>query len=188
MHPSAIRSIQCEPLRIVQITDTHIHAEGEDRLDWGHPRSLVCTELGLAGVLEQITCRERPADLVLATGDLAQDPVEAAYQRLRQALDTLEPPVYCLPGNHDNATLAAELLNSESVSCPKVVVRGEWLIVLLDSTAAGRDSGRLCPEELDLLDETLSRHPARHALICLHHHPVPMGSLWLDRSPNPSPS
>jgi Icc protein len=30
------------------------------------------------------------------------------------------------------------------------------------------------------LDATLSAQAARHVLICLHHHPVAVGSAWLD--------
>jgi len=36
------------------------------------------------------------------------------------------------------------------------------------------------PAELARLDATLAAHRDRHALICLHHHALPMGSRWLD--------
>jgi Icc protein len=50
---------------------------------------------------------------------------------------------------------------------------------MLDSCAPGHVGGRLAPSELARLDETLGRAPA-HAMVCLHHHPIAMGSRWLD--------
>ena len=35
--------------------------------------------------------------------------------------------------------------------------------------------------ELARLDEALATAGTRHCMVCLHHHPVPMSSRWLDR-------
>ena len=53
--------------------------------------------------------------------------------------------------------------------------------LLLDSSVPNEPWGHLAEAELALVDETLSRHPAPHALLFLHHHPVPVGSPWIDR-------
>jgi Icc protein len=37
----------------------------------------------------------------------------------------------------------------------------------------------LTEQELERLDRTLRASPA-HAMVCLHHHPIEMGSRWLD--------
>jgi Icc protein len=50
---------------------------------------------------------------------------------------------------------------------------------MLDSCEPGHVGGRLTPAELARLDETLGDSPA-HAMVCLHHHPIAMGSRWLD--------
>ena len=42
-----------------------------------------------------------------------------------------------------------------------------------------RDGGRLTADELARLDDTLAGSP-EHAMVCLHHHPILMGSRWLD--------
>jgi Icc protein len=57
---------------------------------------------------------------------------------------------------------------------------GAWLIVMLNTFSRGDDAGRLDAGELQRLRQALADAPGRHALICLHHHPVPMGSRWLD--------
>jgi Icc protein len=41
--------------------------------------------------------------------------------------------------------------------------------------------GRLSPHSLAALDSALSSADSKHTLICLHHHPVSMGSRWLDQ-------
>jgi Icc protein len=48
-----------------------------------------------------------------------------------------------------------------------------------DSYDPGCVGGRLTAAELERLDAELARS-ARHSMVCLHHHPVPMGSRWLD--------
>ena len=58
---------------------------------------------------------------------------------------------------------------------------GLWRIVLLDSTIPGSAAGRLSQESLAALQSALAAAPQRHVLVCLHHHPVPMSSRWLDR-------
>jgi Icc protein len=57
---------------------------------------------------------------------------------------------------------------------------GNWLIVMLDSTVAGEHGGHLDAEQLEGLEAALAAQPGAHALVCLHHHPVPHGSAWLD--------
>jgi Icc protein len=53
--------------------------------------------------------------------------------------------------------------------------------LLLDSTVAGEPGGHLSEEKLRQLNlelESLADHPV---LIALHHHPLPVGSPWMDR-------
>ncbi|MEJ1418600.1 MAG: hypothetical protein RPU91_16210 [Candidatus Sedimenticola sp. (ex Thyasira tokunagai)] len=58
--------------------------------------------------------------------------------------------------------------------------RGNWLLLLLDSSLPNHPGGHLNDSELSILQRSLESHPNHHVLICLHHHPVPMGSRWLD--------
>jgi Icc protein len=71
------------------------------------------------------------------------------------------------------------------LDCAPFVVGGEvdfgpWRIVLLDTWIAGSAAGRLSEPSLAQLDQALRTACGRHALICLHHHPVDMSSRWLD--------
>ena len=51
-------------------------------------------------------------DAILMTGDLSQDFSREAYLAIRELLADVPAPVYCLPGNHDEPALMAEILGS----------------------------------------------------------------------------
>ena len=178
--PENVRALASErPVRIVQITDLHLRSRPEASLDWDVPGTVVQPERTLERVLGELDYEEPWLDLVLATGDLAQDPVPDVYERLAHKLNATRYPVSCLAGNHDDADLLYDILGRYSLTS-RVVALHDWVIILLDSSRPQLDSGRLAREELDLLDETLLRHLANHALIALHHNPVPVASCWLD--------
>lgn len=163
-----------QPLRILQFTDTHLYAEEEGALLG------INTQESLRAVLELAQRRHWPTDLVLATGDLTHDASAQAYGRFVQLLEPLGLPVYCLPGNHDEALALRRHLNSAQVQAPAQVLQEHWQLCLLDTALPGSEGGHLATHELERLQEQLQAHPDRHTLICLHHQPVLMGSAWLD--------
>jgi Icc protein len=156
-------------MRLIQLTDTHVSAKSDSRLygaDW---------RTGLAAVLAQIRTSEEPVDGLLLTGDLAHDEGEAAYRVLAGLLEPATWPLYYLPGNHDTPE-AMHLVGPQASPPPD----SRWQIRLLDSRIAGETGGRLGEEQIAALDTELTADP-RHALVCVHHQPVPVGSAWLDR-------
>ncbi|HEB96144.1 MAG TPA: 3',5'-cyclic-AMP phosphodiesterase [Sedimenticola thiotaurini] len=159
--------------RILQITDSHLYADPHGCL------AGINTLQSFQAVLEQ--ARALPAEMILATGDLVHDASPEGYQRVRDAFAALGLPVYCLPGNHDLPAVMSRCLDRDGITSPKLVSHGDWAIFLLDSTIPGEEGGRLAEEELDRLEQGLEQNPGKHALICLHHHPVPVGSAWMDR-------
>ena len=161
------------PIDFIQITDLHI-AEPPRPL----PDSTMNTEDSLWLVLRTIERDEAPA-FMLCTGDLANEPAPEAYARLHEMIGNDGCPIHCLPGNHDDPDMARDAGQSR-LRWDATVEAGNWLIVMLDSHVPGRIDGRLSDAELKRLEQTLARHPDRHALVCLHHHPVPMESRWLD--------
>ncbi|MCG5515633.1 MULTISPECIES: 3',5'-cyclic-AMP phosphodiesterase [unclassified Ectothiorhodospira] len=167
---------QVRPLRILQITDLHLCPQPGDVMDSG-----INTDDSLQRVLAQVKQQEPHLDRVLVTGDLVHEPVPEAYQRVSRQLSPLPCPVHCLPGNHDDADLMEDTLAASNLHCGKILSLDDWLIVLLNSTVPGASHGKLDEAELELLEESLSRHPSSHALICLHHPVIPVGSPWMDR-------
>ena len=162
-------------LRVLQISDTHLFADTSRRLVG------MDTEGSLREIMALIHQRILPVDIVLATGDLTHDASEAGYQRLAQHLRTLSAPVYYLPGNHDNSRTMAEHFATENISMPPAARHGNWLLIMLDSSLPDSARGHLAATELQKLERELVNHPEYHVLICLHHHPIPSGSAWLDK-------
>lgn len=163
------------PLRFVQITDTHLF----DRAD-GTLRGMNTADM-LAAVVAQVRARESRIDGILATGDLSHDGGTPAYRRLIRLLAPLHAPVYCIPGNHDALGVFGCVLKGSHVQSGGRLIAGDWQLVFLDTAVPGAVHGHLRPAELARLGAALNEHPQRHALICLHHQPVPVGSAWMDR-------
>lgn len=163
------------PIRIIQITDTHILAREGDTFD------KVDTGASLRAVIRLIQREPRPPDVLLATGDLVHDTVPAAYRRLRRMLLELGLPVYCIPGNHDDPALMARYLRGGNIRLKRRLACDSWQIVMLDSFHPRTHSGCLRKRELKFLDRALASAPDRPALIAMHHHPVPIGSPWMDK-------
>ncbi len=81
-------------VRILQITDTHLFAEKHETL-------LGVNTGKLPAVLEAIRAQQYEYDLIVATGDLAQDQSAAAYQHFAEGIASFRAPCVWLPGNHD---------------------------------------------------------------------------------------
>ena len=74
------------------------------------------------------------------------------------------------------------VLPSTQIKQVEHVLLGEhWQMVLLDSQVVGVPHGRLSDQQLALLEDKLSQYPQRHTLVLLHHHPILVGSRWLDQ-------
>ncbi len=131
-------------------------------------------------VIEQAMQDSRPPDAIVATGDLVQDETRSGYERFQSVLASLHTPVLCIPGNHDAPNVMDSMLSDAPFQINGSYQAHGWSLIMLNSFARGGDAGRLDQTELDRLRETLDKHQALHTLICLHHHPVPMGSRWLD--------
>ena len=63
----------------------------------------------------------------------------------------------------------------------QLILKEDWLIVMLDSHVPGKIHGHFAQSELDYLSSALTEHSDKHALISFHHQPVPIGSQWMDR-------
>jgi Icc protein len=88
--------------------------------------------------------------------------------------------VLCIPGNHDDLPAMHAALSAPPFQLGGTLDAGAWRVVMLDSTIPGETGGALGEATLQQLDGALRGAPQRHALVCLHHHPVPMKSRWLD--------
>lgn len=163
-----------ESIRLIQISDLHFGEQPGDLLAAG-----INTDDTFAAIADRIAALQ--PDWIVATGDLAQDPLPGTYRRLARAFDSLPVPVHALPGNHDNAAMLGRFLGDETGLLQRRVVLGNWQLLLLDTTWHEQPHrGRLGSSELAWLDRTLEKTSAYHSLVCLHHHPISVGSPWMD--------
>lgn len=160
------------PLKVLQITDPHLMANAEGALLG------VVTLDSLDAVIQEALARHGQPDLVLATGDLAQDGSAAAYQVFGERLSAFRSPSAWIAGNHDHADRLADAAERFGAR-HRAILEGGWQIVLLDSSVPGKVHGELSDAELTFLDATLAAHPERPALVTLHHHPVDIGCDWM---------
>ena len=169
------RSPKDRALAVLQITDTHLHAAADSRM-----RGVTTYDTFLA-VLEHAQRDARwPADVIVATGDIVQDESRAGYERFRTSLEPFGIPVFSIPGNHDDPKLMSELLSSAPFQFGGELRLGPWSLILLSTFLAGEDAGGLGRARLQGLRKALDAHAGQHVLVCMHHHPLPMGSAWLD--------
>jgi Icc protein len=121
-----------------------------------------------------------PVHRVLLTGDLVHDESAEGYRLLEGILSRFGAPCSCIPGNHDSSRVMTRALGDHLVGMGSSVRSGAWNLVLLDSTVPGEDRGHLDRQQLEHLEVSLSAHADAHALVCLHHQPVSVGSAWVD--------
>lgn len=161
-------------VEVLQITDLHLLSASNQTLLG------VNTEESALHVIELAKSTVWPPDLIVFTGDLTQEPKASTYRRLARHLSSLDVPCVCLPGNHDDPRLMVQEIHSENVYCSTQVLTDTWQIICLDSTKPGSEIGHFTDTMLRLLAGHLDQYPEKFALVCLHHHPIPIGCLWLD--------
>lgn len=161
------------PVVLVQLSDSHLVAEADGAM-FG-----LNTRRSLAQVVAQVLEEQPCIDLLVATGDLSQDGTLASYQAFAQATQVICAPARWLPGNHDQPALMQQAAQGTQWLEPVADV-GAWRVTLLDSTIAGSAAGHLADDQLQLLERALAEAPHKHHLVCLHHHPVAIGSQWIE--------
>ena len=153
------------PLRLVQMTDLHLMASAEARFKGVDSRLNFLKGLALAQTLQP--------DWLILTGDLAQEEVTETYQWLAAQLHASGLRWQWLPGNHDDPLLMQAF-------CPTGFYLSQqgWQLLGLNSQSPGEVAGRLDQQELQRLDAALQQ--PQPLLLALHHHPLAVGSAWMD--------
>ncbi len=158
---------------LVQLTDSHLFAETGGKLLG------MDTAESLQRVVDLVLDEQPRVDLMLATGDLSQDGSLASYERFRQLSERIGAPARWCPGNHDELAAMQQAARDSELMVPVVDI-GAWRVVMLDTLVPGSVFGMLRDEQLKLLERALQQAPERPHLVCLHHHPVTIGSRWMD--------
>ncbi|MFC3282628.1 phosphodiesterase [Litchfieldella rifensis] len=153
-------------MRLIQVTDCHLHADPEARSRSGFPLRQ------LHAVLEHVR-RQRP-DVLLVTGDVSEDETLASYRHAAEAFSAMACPWFWLPGNHDHPQSMAEQHQIRDD-----IDLGDWRLLMLDTQVSGQPHGELGQAQLQALAERLEEDD-RPTLLAMHHPPLEIGSAWMD--------
>ncbi|MFQ3231024.1 MAG: Icc protein [Reinekea sp.] len=159
---------------LVQITDPHLHASSEGTLLGMN------TEDSLKLIVKRVQEEVSNIDLILATGDIAQDSSVGAYENFVSFVEPLKAPMRWIPGNHDNRENMATVAQGTDYA-NAITELGNWVVVMLDSVVPKKVYGSLAQDQLDTLKQALEQFTDKYILIAFHHHPVSMKSQWIDK-------
>lgn len=158
---------------VAQLTDIHLMAEPDQTLRGMN------TQDSLQEVLDAVRDLPKLPDLLLLTGDLANDGDVSAYVRLRDTITPLGIPTYTLAGNHDHIDRLTSHLLNDLIHYSTRLEAGNWQFLFLDSTVAGQIGGALSTETLIWLEQTLTTCKLP-TLIAFHHPALDLDSPWID--------
>lgn len=163
-----------KPLRLIQITDTHLYRD---------PRAVLLglnTQESFEKIVDLIASTRGSPDVVIGTGDIAQDASAESYKRFATIVSRLDAPFYWIPGNHDSRKVMLSLEEYPHAFETQLIF-GNWQILMLDTSSPGNVHGVLSDQELERLQQQLSCLPAgvEHTMVCLHHNPVPGTASWM---------
>lgn len=169
-------------IEVLQLSDLHVTAGGD--LHGQDPRA------NLDRVLADVERRGLTPDVVVATGDLADDGEPDAYRWLQARLAGFGVPVYCLAGNHDREPAFTDALPGDAVQVVEAADVGAWRFVFLDTNAAGRTvtdagtvedtddrrhgarRGAVLPDDAARFAQELDRARSAPVMVWVHHPPV----------------
>lgn len=140
--------------RVVQISDLHLAADRDDG-----PQS---PDVALDATVDAIA--GGVVDLVLLTGDVADDGSPAAYRRVASIVERIGAPVLATAGNHD---LPDELRNQFGATTRATL--GGWRVVTIDTTIPGELHGRI---DIGQLLAELGPDGAVPTVLAMHHPPI----------------
>lgn len=160
-------------LKLIQLSDPHLRA-GAELVHGFDPAGR------LRQCLVHIAAHHRDADLVVISGDLADDGSSAAYQFLRQAIGAFPIRVELALGNHDRRANFAAVFGHQGEFAQSIIAINGFRIVITDTLDEGRDTGMLCDKRLAWLDAALAQSCEHGAVVISHHPPFQIGVAELD--------
>lgn len=132
-------------------------------------------------------------NLLLLTGDLVNDGDKDGYDWLFNTLKSTNTPFLCLAGNHDvTHEIGHDLpfdkrqflpipLDARLIDKHRLIINTAgttWQLLAVNSAVNAQIYGHLTNETLGFLQHHLCNNLP--TLITLHHHPIPVGSAWID--------
>jgi 3',5'-cyclic AMP phosphodiesterase CpdA len=159
--------------RLAQISDTHIRAD-----DGGAAAQQVRRAFAQA--------KDYRADVIVLTGDLANDERADEYAVLAEAIADPPAPLYLMPGNHDDRGLIRNAFPDHGYlprdgALSYVINDFPVRIIAVDDIVPGQTHGLVRADGADWLDEKLHEAKAKPTIVALHHPPFLTHDLLFDK-------
>jgi 3',5'-cyclic-AMP phosphodiesterase len=141
-------------ITVAQISDSHL--QREPGVGEGSPDEMLHRAIALVAAAKP--------DVLLLTGDIADDGSAEALERVAQDVKVLGIPVLATAGNHDDPAVVAAVLGAVD---EKLI--GGWRLCLVDTTIPGKEWGRI---DVKALLRRLGPADGPPTLLALHHPPI----------------
>jgi 3',5'-cyclic-AMP phosphodiesterase len=164
---------------IAQISDPHLRP-------WGVPyQGVMDSNAALSAAIAQLNALDPQPDLVLLTGDIADEGLPAEYAVARGILSALRAPLLVIPGNHDERSAFKAAFRDHAYLPPEgplhyIHEAGAIRVVALDVTIPGLHHGDVDASALHWLERALSADPARPTVLMMHQPPLICDVPYLD--------
>lgn len=169
-------------LLIAQLSDSHV-GTGSSFLG-----GRVDTSRAVSRAVHHLAGLDPAPDVVVFTGDLAENGRPDEYAVVAASLAALAMPVYVVPGNHDDPAVAREALarympvaaDAPKGACCFQVRHAGLHLIALDTVLPRESHGALGAAQLHWLGRALERCSDEPVLLFMHHPPVPTGLAAMD--------
>lgn len=152
---------------VLHITDCHLFEDTNVVKNGINPFASLEAVLSTA-------CTTHKPDIVVASGDIAHDPVPATYRVFFDVVRSFhEGPFVVTPGNHDIWGSMQPIFDLQPFEF------SSWTVVPLDTHVEGLVSGEVSYETVLWLQRCLER-ASEHVIVVGHHPLVDIGVAWLD--------
>lgn len=164
---------------IGQLSDLHVRPQGVLY------QGAVDSNQALNDAIDHVLGIDRRPDLVLVTGDIADEGRPEEYAVARALLARLPMPYLVIPGNHDHRENFRSAF-ADHAYLPKTgplhycVDHYPVRFIGLDSCVPGLHHGHVDEQGLAWLGETLDSNPTQPTVVMLHHPPFVCGIPYMD--------
>jgi 3',5'-cyclic-AMP phosphodiesterase len=162
---------------IAQITDLHLRPEGMLAYDSIDPMA------NARAAIEAVNGLVVRPDMLVLTGDLADQGEAAAYTWLDRELGRHDIPAYVIPGNHDLRAPMRQAFGHRGYLAKDgflhyVIEAGPVRLIALDTVIEHETGGRMCAERCSWLADRLAEDRRTPTIIMLHHQPILTGGYF----------
>tara|TARA_B100000953_G_scaffold267751_1_gene236622 strand:- start:10470 stop:11219 length:750 start_codon:yes stop_codon:yes gene_type:complete len=159
---------------IVQITDLHLSKNKKNELH------NINTYNSAKTVIEYVAKHEKSIDYLIITGDISEDSTMQSYSHLLDLLKPIKSNVYLMPGNHDSYEQIKLCCSRSTVKSDVFFSNDKWVIFMFNTKKEDSPNGFLKQDEMKIFKKLLSDNQNKNFMIFLHHHPVLIGSEYMD--------